>query len=70
MIDNEELVDETSLATSKFLLSPEDNDHSVDPETQARLEALLQAAGMFGDFWLRGKKLGVGLLQIISITYY
>lgn len=46
MIDNEELVDESALQTSKFLLSPEDNDHSVDPETQARLEALLQAAGL------------------------
>ncbi|XP_046672408.1 ankyrin repeat domain-containing protein 17-like isoform X4 [Homalodisca vitripennis] len=46
VIDNEELVDEPSLQTSKFLLSPEDNDHSVDPETQARLEALLQAAGI------------------------
>lgn len=47
VIDNEELVDAADLQTSKFLLSSEDNDHSVDPETQARLEALLQAAGLF-----------------------
>lgn len=46
MIDNEELSDESALLTSKLFLPPEDNDHSVDPETQARLEALLQAAGL------------------------
>lgn len=32
------------MEAAKFLLSPEE-DRSVDPETQARLEALLQAAG-------------------------
>lgn len=45
VIDHEELVEAATLQTSKFLLSTEDSDHSVDPETQARLEALLQAAG-------------------------
>lgn len=45
MIDQAELDEEARLDTSKFLLSPEDTDHSVDPETQARLEALLEAAG-------------------------
>lgn len=46
MIDQAELDEETRLETSKFLLSPEENtEHSVDPETQARLEALLEAAG-------------------------
>jgi hypothetical protein len=45
VIDQAELDEETRLDTSKFLLSPEDTDHSVDPETQARLEALLEAAG-------------------------
>lgn len=45
VIDQEDIVEETRLQSSKFLLSPEDTDHSVDPETQARLEALLQAAG-------------------------
>jgi hypothetical protein len=45
VIDQAELDEEARLDTSKFLLSPEDTDHSVDPETQARLEALLEAAG-------------------------
>ena len=45
VIDQAELDEEARLETSKFLLSPEDTDHSVDPETQARLEALLEAAG-------------------------
>ena len=45
MIDQTELDEEARLDTSKFLLSPEDTEHSVDPETQARLEALLEAAG-------------------------
>lgn len=45
MIDQAELDEEARLDTSKFLLSPEDTEHSVDPETQARLEALLEAAG-------------------------
>lgn len=31
--------------TSKFLLSHEDPERAVDPEMQARLEALLEAAG-------------------------
>ncbi|KAJ9583160.1 hypothetical protein L9F63_022501, partial [Diploptera punctata] len=41
-----ELDEDTRFETSKFLLSPEDTEHSVDPETQARLEALLEAAGI------------------------
>ena len=45
MIDQEDLVEDSRLQTSKFLLTSDDTDHSVDPETQARLEALLQAAG-------------------------
>lgn len=45
MIDQAELDEDARLETSKFLLTPEDTDHSVDPETQARLEALLEAAG-------------------------
>lgn len=45
MIDQAELDEEARLDTSKFLLSPEDTEQSVDPETQARLEALLEAAG-------------------------
>jgi hypothetical protein len=45
VIDQAELDEEARLDTSKFLLSPEDTDHTVDPETQARLEALLEAAG-------------------------
>jgi hypothetical protein len=43
VIDNSEL-DEDSRIAAKFLLS-EDPEHTVDPETQARLEALLEAAG-------------------------
>jgi hypothetical protein len=45
VIDQAELDEDARLDTSKFLLSPEDTEHSVDPETQARLEALLEAAG-------------------------
>ncbi|KAJ4443821.1 hypothetical protein ANN_05607 [Periplaneta americana] len=45
VIDQAELDEESRLETSKFLLSPEDTEHAVDPETQARLEALLEAAG-------------------------
>lgn len=37
-------LDEDHPDSSKFLLTPEDP--SVDPETQARLEALLEAAGI------------------------
>ena len=37
--------DEVRLEASKFLLSPEEAEHAVDPETQIRLEALLEAAG-------------------------
>lgn len=35
---------------SKFLLTHEDADRAVDPEMQARLEALLEAAGLFFSF--------------------
>jgi dethiobiotin synthetase len=51
VIDNPEF-DEVSKTSEKFLTRktslPEDSDHldrTVDPETQARLEALLEAAG-------------------------
>jgi hypothetical protein len=47
MIDQAELDEEAWLDTSKFLLSPEDTEHSADPETQARLKVLLYAAGNF-----------------------
>lgn len=43
-IDQE--LDEDHPESSKFLLTPEDPERSVDPETQARLEALLEAAGI------------------------
>ena len=52
MIDRDDLVDdgEPMLDNSRFLLTSENiNDadlKSVDPETQARLEALLEAAGV------------------------
>ncbi|KAK6627845.1 hypothetical protein RUM44_010324 [Polyplax serrata] len=45
----QELDDDSRLDTSKFLLSggcSEGSENSVDPETQARLEALLEAAGI------------------------
>lgn len=41
----QEFEDEPQTDSAKFLLDPEDR--NVDPETQARLEALLQAAGNF-----------------------
>lgn len=41
-IDQSELDEDHPLDKSKFLLTPED----PDPETQARLEALLEAAGI------------------------
>ncbi|XP_070515069.1 ankyrin repeat domain-containing protein 17 isoform X3 [Cardiocondyla obscurior] len=44
-IDQVEL-DEDHPESSKFLLTPDDPERSVDPETQARLEALLEAAGI------------------------
>ncbi|XP_071573914.1 ankyrin repeat and KH domain-containing protein 1 isoform X4 [Temnothorax nylanderi] len=44
-IDQVEL-DEDHPDSSKFLLTPDDPERSVDPETQARLEALLEAAGI------------------------
>lgn len=44
---DQELDDEVRLEASKFLLASDESEHAVDPETQARLEALLEAAGMF-----------------------
>lgn len=41
---DQEFEEDPQVEAAKFLLSPEE-DRSVDPETQARLEALLQAAG-------------------------
>lgn len=46
MIDQEFEDDNQTDNTAKFLLNPSE-DRSVDPETQARLEQLLQVAGMF-----------------------
>uniref|UniRef100_A0A0A9WC50 Ankyrin repeat and KH domain-containing protein 1 n=1 Tax=Lygus hesperus TaxID=30085 RepID=A0A0A9WC50_LYGHE len=48
VIDQVADLDETEarIQSSKFLLAQEDADSSVDPETQARLEALLEAAGI------------------------
>lgn len=45
IIDRTELDEDSNLEKSKFLLSPDEADRTVDPETQARLEALLHAAG-------------------------
>lgn len=45
IIDRTELDEDSNLDKSKFLLSPDETDRTVDPETQARLEALLHAAG-------------------------
>lgn len=45
-IDQAELEEDQPLEGSKFLLAPEEPERSVDPETQARLEALLEAAGI------------------------
>ncbi|XP_068908725.1 ankyrin repeat domain-containing protein 17 isoform X12 [Tenebrio molitor] len=44
MID-QEFEEDTQVVSAKYLLNP-DEDRAVDPETQARLEALLQAAGI------------------------
>ncbi|XP_044260011.1 ankyrin repeat domain-containing protein 17 isoform X12 [Tribolium madens] len=44
MID-QEFEEDTQVVAAKYLLNP-DEDRAVDPETQARLEALLQAAGI------------------------
>lgn len=46
IIDQEFEEDPQVEDTAKFLLNP-DEDRAVDPETQARLEALLQAAGNY-----------------------
>ncbi|XP_015120121.1 ankyrin repeat domain-containing protein 17 isoform X3 [Diachasma alloeum] len=45
-IEQAALEEDHHLESSKFLLTPEDPERSVDPETQARLEALLEAAGI------------------------
>ncbi|XP_066594349.1 ankyrin repeat and KH domain-containing protein 1 isoform X2 [Prorops nasuta] len=45
-IDQVDLDEDHHLESSKFLLTSEDPERSVDPETQARLEALLEAAGI------------------------
>lgn len=42
----QELDDEVQLeASKKFLFASDESEHAVDPVTQARLEALLEAAG-------------------------
>lgn len=61
IIDRTELDEDSALEKSKFLLSPEEGDRTVDPETQARFEALLHAAGnglysiFFTNFYLQIK---------------
>ena len=51
MLDQDDLDDDSSLDASRFLLSSDNMQgadlRSVDPETQARLEALLEAAGVY-----------------------
>ncbi|KAL1505978.1 hypothetical protein ABEB36_005419 [Hypothenemus hampei] len=44
----QEFEDEPQAEAAKFLLGPDETDRNVDPETQARLEALLHAAGTAG----------------------
>ncbi|XP_060527199.1 ankyrin repeat domain-containing protein 17-like isoform X2 [Cylas formicarius] len=56
MID-QEFEDDPQVEAAKFLLNP-DEDRAVDPETQARLEALLQAAGIGQLTAKDGKALG------------
>ena len=70
VIDQAELDEEARLETSKFLLSPEDTDHSVDPETQARLEALLEAAGEGKHLLLSSALFSVGPLVIFFILFF
>ncbi|CAG9773085.1 unnamed protein product [Ceutorhynchus assimilis] len=53
----QEFEDEPQAEAAKFLLGP-DEDRNVDPETQARLEALLQAAGIGQLSAKDGKALG------------
>ncbi|XP_050294137.1 ankyrin repeat and KH domain-containing protein 1-like isoform X2 [Anthonomus grandis grandis] len=53
----QEYDDEPQAEAAKFLLGP-DEDRNVDPETQARLEALLQAAGIGQLAAKDGKALG------------
>ncbi|XP_064457287.1 ankyrin repeat domain-containing protein 17-like isoform X2 [Ornithodoros turicata] len=62
ILDPEELEEEPVLDTSKFLLSSGGEDSppevgAVDPDTQARLEALLEATGL-SKLSLEGKQLG------------
>lgn len=57
MID-QEFEEDPQVEAAKFLLSPEE-DRSVDPETQARLEALLQAAGKYEFLYFYVLLLGV-----------
>lgn len=48
-----------STEPSKFLLSHDDPERAVDPEMQARLEALLEAAGNYLTLnlpWMNYKK--------------
>lgn len=54
VMDND-IDDDQDLEPSKFLLPTEGmetaNIPSIDPETHARLEALLEAAGKSADIW-------------------
>jgi len=70
VIDNPEF-DEVSKTSEKFLARktslPEDSDHldrTVDPETQARLEALLEAAGSY-HYFFKAIKFQFNVIQVI-----
>ncbi|CAH0553399.1 unnamed protein product [Brassicogethes aeneus] len=54
---SEEFEEDPQVEAEKYLLNPEE-DRTVDPETQARLEALLQAAGISQLAAKDGKHLG------------
>lgn len=47
VIDQDDLADEAEMEEKYYLPSEEDSEDTVDPETQARLEALLEAAGIY-----------------------
>lgn len=63
MID-QELEEDTQVVPTKYLLNSEE-DRAVDPETQARLEALLQAAGM-QNTWNWHKKIVQLILKLFD----
>lgn len=52
MID-QEFEEDPQIEPDKFLLSSPETRSSVDPETQSRLEALLQAAGIYELYYIK-----------------